>query len=76
MREVDVKRTAEALKVQLETGLKTLADIFPGDPDGHMSEVAKDIERFHKIGLLHPMEKVAAGAAAKPEKEDEENAAE
>ena len=76
MREVDVKRTAEALKVQLETGLKTLADIFPGDPDGHMSEVAKDIERFHKIGLLHPMEKVAAGAAAKPEKEDEKNAAE
>lgn len=64
MREVDVKRTAEAKKVQLENGLITLSELHPGDPDGFMLELKKDIERYHAIGLLHPMERATAGAAA------------
>lgn len=76
MREVDVKRTAEAKKVQLETGLITLSDIFPGDPDGHMQEIAKDIERFHRIGLVHPMEKIAGNPATTENKEENEDDAE
>ena len=74
MREVDMKATAEAKRVMLENGLVTLAELHPGDPDGYMEELGKDVERYHKIGLVHPMERSVSGGTLSPS-DDKPNAA-
>lgn len=66
MREVDIKATAEAKKIMLENGLITLAELHPGDPDGYMQEIGKDVERYHRLGLIHPMEKSVSGGVLSP----------
>lgn len=66
MREVDMKATAEAKRLMLENGLVTLAELHPGDPDGYMEELGKDVERYHRIGLVHPMEKSVSGGTLSP----------
>ena len=63
-----MKATAEARKVMLENGLITLGELHPGDPDGYMAEIAKDVERYHRIGLVHPMEKSVSGGTLEVKK--------
>ena len=72
MREVDMKATAEASKVMLENGLVTLAELHPGDPDGYMAELGKDVERYHRIGLVHPMERSVSGGVLEVRKGKED----
>ena len=74
MREVDAKAAAEAKKLMLENGLITLSELHPGDPDGYMAEIKKDVERYHAIGLVHPMERsVSGGVITAADSEAEQN---
>lgn len=66
MREVDAKASAEARKLQLENGLITYEDLYPGDPDGFVEKLQRDVDRFKRIGLVHPFERNVSGGVISP----------
>jgi len=66
MLEIDSKAEAEANKIKLENGLITIEELRPGDPDGYVDTLKKDVERMHRAGLVHWMEKSVSGGTLTP----------